>query len=287
MRMKTVIKLILPIFVLVIILGIYIFYRNVSNNVISTTNSVNRDIESDKHYFEKLILTVVRHKANYDTLPLTKNFKQKFKDGVFEIKIGDDINAGYEDSFPYTSDREKCTMWLWTFETNNETWFRKIHYIYNENYELDDLELIEKRLIMDANGYGPRYDRIYVYGNSDYESRNIIGFLFEPFTKSRYDKFDTTKHFKEKFPEVERNEPIKIDRSYLCMRKIVANGKKFNIELYDENSYYEYEIEILTDKNGAVDDMIYKYIKTFDGDGNNLEIYQNRIDDDVYKSNEW
>ena len=160
MKFKTIVKIFIFIFIPVIFLSIYIFYKNVINNTISLNNSIDQNIKNDKYYFEKLIQTAVRHNVDYNTLPLTRNFKQKFNTDIFGIKVNSDLNVTYEDSFPYISEREKCNMWLWTSETNNEIWLRKIHYTYNENYELDDLDLIEERLIMNAEGYGPRYDVI-------------------------------------------------------------------------------------------------------------------------------
>ena len=147
------------------------------------------------------------------------------------------------------------------------------------------MELLDKKLIVDSQGKGYRDDNWYNFRDSSYERIMITRFLFMPYRKSRYDKFDTTNHFKNKFPEVEKNEPIRIDRKYLFLGYIDEIGDKFLVWLYDENNHYEYEINVLTDENGAIDDMLYKYIKTYDGDIDNLEIYNGLVEEAM--SNEW
>ena len=288
MSIRKFIKIFIIVIILLTILGIYYVFnyykksKNLNNEIYNNKVTIFKEKYSyNKYYFEEIIKEVVKREVSWDMLPLTENFKKKFKDGIFDIDLGNSTNVDYVDWFPYTSDRNRCIMYLETWEKQSKVWQRKVHYTYNGKYELDDMEVLDKILIMDSNGYYPKYDVDYIYGNSDHENRMILIFLFNPFRKRKYDKFKTSKHFKEKFPEVEKNEPIKIDRPYLFIDNIEIVNDKFYIWVYDENNHYEYEIDILTDDTGAIDDVLYKYIKTYEGDTDNMEIFINKMEDSM------
>ena len=80
MKFKTIVKIFIFIFIPVIFLSIYIFYKNVIDNTISLNNSIDQNIKNDKYYFEKLIQTAVRHKnqnINYEGTYFTFGTDQK------------------------------------------------------------------------------------------------------------------------------------------------------------------------------------------------------------------
>lgn len=276
---------------IIIIISIIVYFCSIINNKDKT--SLNNEIQNsllynkdDTLYFDKLIVSVVKREIDWDILPITNNFKNKFANDIFGIKKDEVlVDAFYLDGFPYESDNNNRIMFLEIWKDTGEIFRNKIHYRYNEKYELDDMDLVEEQLIKNKEGSYLNYDTLYVYGNSDYENRMIISFLFEPFSQGRYDKFYTSEHFKNKFPEINSKKPIKIDRPYLCLRSIVSNGSGYIVELYDESKYFVYNVEIILDDTGAVDDIVYEYVSEFVGDGNNLEVYHNRLED--YMDNEY
>ena len=268
---------------IIIIISIIVYFCSIIDNKDKT--SLNNEIQNsslynkdDTLYFDKLIVSVVKREIDWDTLPLTNNFKIKFANDIFGIKKDEVlVDAFYLDGFPYESDNNNRIMFLEIWKDTGEIFRNKIHYRYNEKYELDDMDLVEEQLIKNKEGSYLNYDTLYVYGHDISQDRNILVFLFNPFQQGRYDKFETTEHFKQKFLEVVNKEPIRIDRKYLFIDRLVRNGNVFDVYVFDETSHHEYEIEIIADANGAIDDMKYKYIQTFNGDTDNIEIYQNKI----------
>ena len=288
MNFRKIIKSVFVLLVLIILVGIYVLSQRINNSTYKLKEdeertSVFEEFHNNEYFYDELIQTVIKRNIDWNTLPLTDNFKNKFKKDIFNIRLKNDYV--YYLAYPPDRNKQKQIVSIDTIENSGERWLRKIHYICNEKYELDDMELIDEKLLVDSQGEGYRYDTWYNFSDSSYERIMITRFLFMPFKKSRYDKFNTTKHFKEKFPEVERNEPIKIDRKYLFLGFIDEINDEFLVCLYDETSHYEYKIKIITDDTGAVDDMIYKYIKTYNGDINNIEIYNGLVEEAM--SNEW
>ena len=55
--------------------------------------------------------------------------------------------------------------------------------------------------------------------------------------------------------------------------------------MLNESKYFVYNVEIILDDTRAVDDIVYEYVSEFVGDGNNLEVYHNRLED--YMDNEY
>ena len=288
MNFRKSIKLEFVLLVLIILVGIYVLSQRIHNITYKLKGdeeriSVFEEFHNNEYFYDELIQTVIKRNIDWNTLPLTDNFKNKFKKDIFNIRLKNDYV--YYLTYPPDRNKQKQIVSIDTIENLGERWIRKIHYICNEKYELDDMELIDEKLLVDSQGKGYRYDTWYNFSDSSYERIMITRLLFMPFKKSRYDKFNTTKHFKEKFPKVERNKPIKIDRKYLFLGFIDEIDDEFLVCLYDEISHYEYKIKIITDDTGAVDDMIYKYIKTYDGDINNIEIYNGLVE--AAMSNEW
>ena len=141
---------IISIFVIVIvILSLVMLFNNKKNDINIYNNKTNEnDIKLNMDDdFINIIYYTVKKNSDWTNLPLSNKFKNKYNpqngilndDGITNISGGGD------------SDKDKQIVVLNIFHNSKKEEYH-IHYILNEQNELDDVEIVNKKLLYDENG---------------------------------------------------------------------------------------------------------------------------------------
>lgn len=153
-KIKIVIGAMVSVFVILIIVLLINISRFVNNKY--EQPSTNQQKTNEKQSLNKMnmnddfvniIYRTVKKNGDWSDLPLSKKFKKKYsvKNGILnDDKITDIYGGG-------NSDKEKQIVVLnIKHGMKDEEYY--IHYILSENNELDDVEIVDKRLLYDENG---------------------------------------------------------------------------------------------------------------------------------------
>lgn len=134
------------IIVFVVIICVPKVIKNV-NEVIS--DNANVEMLNMNDDYAQIITNVAKRDFDWSNLPLSKKFRKKYnqKYGILGKK------DNYTDMYGTTigSDEDKQIVILYVFHNSKEEEY-KIHYIVNDNNELDDVEIVDKKLLYDENG---------------------------------------------------------------------------------------------------------------------------------------
>lgn len=128
------------------------------SNIQVTDNKLNMNDD-----FVKIIKTTAEKNGNWDELPLSKEFKKKYnaKNGI----LGKDDNYTYLSSDSYNSNKIEHIVVL-NVDHNYKQEQYYIHYMVNDQNELEDVEIVGKKLLYDENGneviYKETMDGAYV-----------------------------------------------------------------------------------------------------------------------------
>lgn len=154
-KFKILIGVIVSIFVILVI----VFLINISsfiNNKYEQSSKVqvvdNKEVLDNKLDIYDNIAEIVRQTAvkngKWEDLPLSKTFKKKYnsKDGI----LADDNYTKLTWSLSGT-DTQRQIVTLIVFHNSKKEYYY-IHYTLNENNELDDVEIVDKKLLYDENG---------------------------------------------------------------------------------------------------------------------------------------
>ena len=155
-KLKIIIGAIVSIFViLVIVLLINVSrfinskYEQPSTNQleIKKEQTINKKLNIDDNIAEIVRQTAMKNNK-WDNLPLSKTFKKKYnsKDGIL-------INDNYTKlswSLSGTNTQQQIVTLIVFHNSKKEYYY--IHYTINENNELDDVEVVDKKLLYDENG---------------------------------------------------------------------------------------------------------------------------------------
>lgn len=146
------IKIISLVVLLVVITLLVIIFVNNRNHFNTIPDSMktesNRMLNMDDD-FVKVVRMVAEKNSNWSQLPLSNNFNKKYnsQDGI----LGKDDNYTYLSSNTYDSDKEKQIVVL-NVDHDFKQEYYYVHYILNEQNELDDVEIVNKKLLYDENG---------------------------------------------------------------------------------------------------------------------------------------
>lgn len=135
---------------------------NISEEVISEKQATSDKLNMDDD-FVKIIKVTAEKNGNWDELPLSKAFKKKYnaENGI----LGKDDNYTYLSSDSYDSNKIEHIVVL-NVDHNYKQEQYYIHYKVNDQNELDDVEIVDKKLLYDENGneviYKETMDGAYV-----------------------------------------------------------------------------------------------------------------------------
>ena len=168
-KMRIIVGLICTIFIALIIV-LLINIGHFINNKYEQTN-INEQVDIKEQTEKKLnmdndVAEIVRQTAiknnKWDNLPLSNKFKKKYnpKDGIL-------VNDNYTKlSWSLSgTDKQQQIVTLIVFHNSKKEYYF-IHYIVNDQNELDDVEIVDKKLLYDEDGneviYKETMDGAYV-----------------------------------------------------------------------------------------------------------------------------
>ena len=97
----------------------------------------------------KIVKMTAEKNSDWSKLPLSKSFKKKYN-SQYGI-LGKDDNYTYLSSNSYESNEINQTVVLNVDHEYKQEYYY-VHYTLNENNELDDVEIVDKKLLYDENG---------------------------------------------------------------------------------------------------------------------------------------
>ena len=146
MRIK--IKIVISIIVVVILFALVIIYNNIK---ISKENGIILSEIKDKYSknWESSICDFLYERIDFNSFPLSKNFKMKYKsiNDIFKGNVTHIFENDYFDNY----DKNMNNILTITCETGKgyEQVAYQLHYVINENNELDDIEILDSRIYED------------------------------------------------------------------------------------------------------------------------------------------
>lgn len=293
-------KLIIGFIIIVIVIsGIIIFKINIDKKLKNTFNIQEvmeriQEINKDEYYWGGIVFELLREKRDWSKLPLSKKFLKKYHEekGFFN-------NSNYYATIETPTEIDFVAFdKLWDFEAQYDTVSiatgngeeriaYKLHYIINDRYELDDIEVLETAPITRPDGSLVMYDKHLTLKN-DYE--RIIEKLLYPtyvdlFAEGPFynEVLPLSDNFKKKYPKYNTDgitnelgfNYAKYYPNYVEYHQSYEEAKKFKKD-EDKNIFYGYtvfddkmniyKLSFILDKDNNIDDCIVELYKTEIGD---------------------
>lgn len=215
-----------------------------------------------------LIAFLLQGKIDFKDFPLSKNFLNKYNvaNDVLKGKVMGTHDA-IAQTFDITEDIEKHIMTIGVKTGNGfEEVAYQLHYVINEKNELDDIEILDSKVIEDENGEFIQYDKYILYDDDKRLSTYILVF---PQSTTGHTKVYVTDKFKAKFSNYE-SEGILEDKDYLIYGEVTQdkeNEEMCYVECLDIEYTKIYKITYIIDEKGYIDDAeieLYETKKTED-----------------------
>ena len=207
-----------------------------------------------------LINYFLRGLINYNEMPISKNFKTKFK-SVNDIIKGNCIGESADSVFDNNVGTNNIMSIRYKTGKGYEDIAYKLHYTINEKNELDDIEILDSRVLIDENGSYMHYDEYHYYSENQVLATDILCFPYRnDFDGDPYRVYVTDK-FNEKFPycqdDKNLNDGIVGDTDYLICGDVTCDKEQSNVcyaEFLDVDYTKTYKITYIIADNGYIDD---------------------------------
>lgn len=283
------------ILVIVIFIIVNLIKHNEEKNSMDMQTIMKRVIEinNDEYYYDGLIMELTKKNRDWSKLPLSKKFLTKY-DIIKGIFNNDDL-YGYNVTneitfcgFDELHNKDKNIVSIEVATGNGEERIAyKLHYIINDRYELDDIEVLETAPITRPDGSLVMYDKHLTLKN-DYE--RIIEKLLYPtyvdlFAEGPFynEVLPLSDNFKKKYPKYNTDgitnelgfNYAKYYPNYVEYHQSYEEAKKFKKD-EDKNIFYGYtvfddkmniyKLSFILDKDNNIDDCIVELYKTEIGD---------------------
>lgn len=231
--------------------------KNINNETIIT----NEYIVKYKDNWEMLINYFLRGLIDYNEMPLSKNFCQKYNN-VRSIVPGNVFGILENIIFNNTNEELKNCMTIHTKTgKGSEDIAYLLHYKINEKNELDDIEILDSRVLIDENGSYMHYDEYHYYSENQVLATDILCFPYRnDFDGDPYRVYVTNK-FYEKFPycqdDKNLNDGIVGDTDYLICGDVTCDKEQSNVcyaKFLDVDYTKTYKITYIIADNGYIDD---------------------------------
>ena len=206
--LKKKIRLILAFFVVILIICLMFLWKTIKkfsdneNENISDYKNKNEYIIKYNGNWEMLINHFLRGNINYNEMPLTINFRNKYK-SINDIISGKCTGESMDSIFDEDNSNLSNIMTI-CYKTGNglEEMVYKLHYIISDNNELDDIVILDSRLFEDENGAYKQYVKYHYY----YDEPSIVtAALCYPYVSrnknDEYYRVYVTNSFEKKFPD--------------------------------------------------------------------------------------
>ena len=264
------------------------------------TNALNKQIRND---IEKETIKIVSNEfakdwhasigdllsedIDFDEFPLSINFRNKYKNIQDIFGRSGKEKYIFENSYfdSYDESMSNIITIIYKTENNFEEIAYQLHYIINENNELDDIEILESRVYREEDGHYPRYI-VYDYYYNDPSGNTWV--LCHPYVRldrgRDYDRVYVTDNFLKKFPNY-LTTGITGDTDYMMF------GKTYQDKNNDKVCYSEflglewtktYKLTYDIDEKGYINDVIVElYEKHKTEDPEYLKSYYKEYENNV------
>lgn len=236
----------------------------ISNQNIKSTES-NKTINNDIIYenWGKAIYELLNKTYKWDEFPLSETFKNKYK-SARDIVKGTVVSLYSDNESLFTIDESiKDQTLIITSKTGDglEQIAYLIKYTINANNELDDLEIIDKKVIENIDGSYPVYDSFHYY--IDDPITVTYRLVFPESCDYNYKVF-VTKNFENKFNNY-LGKGIIDDDKYLIFGDVKQDERDKNIcyaEFLDVNITKYYKIIYEINPDGYINDATIELVET-------------------------
>ena len=267
-KLKIIIGAIVGIF-LVLIIALIINISHFVNSKyeqldINEQAKINKQIVNNKlnmdDDFVNIVYFTAKKNSDWSSLPLSKKFRKKYSSQIGILNDNEITNI----SGGGNSDKEKQLVVLNIFHNKKKEYYY-IHYTVNENNELDDVEIVDKKLLYDEEGNPVIYKKSMT---EKYYLHNLIVVAFPD--RLEYDPFEyinATENYINKWKEgfvngapvfsIEAIETLCIYDNKLVYLKCEYPKYDENDEIVgmDEEKDLYYRVHYFVDNNMWLDDV--------------------------------
>ena len=220
--------------------------------------------EADEFYIEKVIGEVLNRDADYDRLPLSDNFIKKYKGkDIIEYEEGQECFF-QNDMCYYNKDKNICSIRV-SYPVQPDSYIGKeeevrLKYLIDEFYELDDIEILNHRVLRDE--YGD-----YMYYDMFEKTRGMLSLLLCPWAinDTSNDHLDVSDDFKRKYPNYLKKSILADNHKYAVIESIYDTDSEydFNVKLldFDKTRYYKATMIPNKEHEEQLDDVIFEFIR--------------------------
>ena len=256
--------------IVVCILVIFGIFKLVKNVQVSVERNKRIELgkqkyDSDEFYIEKVIGEVLNRDVDYDKLPLSDNFIKKYKGkDIIEYEEGQTCYF-QNDMCYYNKEKAICSVHI-DHPYDIEVYHCKdeeirIKYCINEYYELDDIEVLNRRVTYDEYGDHVYYD---MYNNMS----GLLYMITNPFKINDCENsvIDVSSEFKEKYPNYLTKSILATGRyKYAVIENIYDTDNEFDFNVktldFDKTRYYKATMIPNKEHEEQLDDVIFEFIR--------------------------
>ena len=258
--------------IVVLLFGIILFIVIVFFSIVRNNNQQKIDnvtISNNlKTNWDDSICDLLYGKIGFNNFPLSHKFLSKYNsiNDLFSGKVKHIFENDYFES--YNENMENILTI--TIETGRgyEQIAYQLHYVINENNELDDIEILDSRVYKNSNGEYLHYDKYHYYFDDPKVATDILCFPYRnDFDGDPYRVY-VTKSFTEKFPDCQDdtylNDGIVGDKDYLICGEVIQDNDQPNIcyvEFLDIDWTKTYKITFDILDNGYINDATIELYK--------------------------
>ena len=226
------------------------------NNRVDMESSTNKYVKKYKNDWEMLVNFFLMGKIGYDEINLSDKFIKKYP--TIDSIVKGKGNGGIENDFfdNYNENMENILTFTCLTGNEKEEMAYQLHYIINENNELDDIEILDSKLWCDKKGDIIQYIRYVTY------NQNPAAALFcLTIPIGSWDE-DTVPYLTDKYMEKYKNyrtESIIPWKDWLyvdegTIKEDENNDRIWYVEAVNTEEIRKYKIEFIIDEKGYVDD---------------------------------
>lgn len=216
--------------------------------------------EADEFYIENAIGEVLNRGVDYDRLPLSDNFIKKYK-GKDIIEYEEGQECYFNDLKYYNKEERICTICIEhpynAIIGRSKYDEMRIKYYLNEFYELDDIEILNRRVSYDEYGEHYYYDMLN-------DKFNLLFYILSPWmlNDTSNDHLDVSDDFKRKYPNYLTKSILNIKYKAVGIEESDIKNE-FIVELldFDRTRYYKATMIPNKEHEEQLDDVIFEFIR--------------------------
>ena len=253
------------------------FSEQIRNDIKNENEKINQVIETVKReevvqneYVLKykddwtmIINYFLRRLISYDEMSLSQNFINKYPqlDNFIEGKCKGKIVDNYFDN--YNEDMENIITVTYKTGNDYEEIAYQLHYIINNDNELDDIEILDSRVYRNADGDYPKYTFYKTY-----YQRDDVAIYCLTIPKRSWDEGDVpylTDNYINNHKDY-KTESILPWKEWLyvdegTIKQDESNNRVWYVEAVNTEEVRKYKIEFIIDERGYIDDYMIEEIE--------------------------